>query len=151
MHLPAREHNAKKSSLNTNTSNKISDLLANTSHTITFRSNRYFCSSCHNNFRSGDPGLKAWLSVSCSHHNPQEFHKPTRVYDSIHIGNSCAHVSHELYSYRGFIYCGKCGNYGVQHFSGLARECHAPKLAGARFLKNIASGQLPCGFTAWPD
>ena len=65
MHLPAREHNDAKPVSQVVKPPKIADVVAASEHSVSFASNRYFCSVCKNNFRVGDPGLRSWLSSSC--------------------------------------------------------------------------------------
>ena len=152
MHLPARGHNKDlQKSQGAPKLEKIADLVAHSKHAISFKNNRYFCNLCNNNFRTGDPGLRPWLKGSCTEHNPRDFHRPTKVNEVIHMGNSSTHHSHDIYNYRGIIYCNKCGNFGVQHFCNLARQCQDPKTAGLRLLRCIDKGQMPVGISEWPD
>ena len=129
----------------------IPELIASSRHTISLSGNRYSCSECRNNFRSQDPGLKAWLQLPCDISHNRDLHKPTKVNIPIHIGNNTAHSTHDLYQYRGVTYCNTCGGFGIEHFSLLAKECQAPKTAGLRLLRCIARGQMPTGVTQWPD
>ena len=151
MHLPAREHNDIKPPSNSVAKISIDELLCSTKHSISRSGNRFFCVACKNNFRKDDPGLRPWLSSSCSLHNPRDYHKPIRVTEAIHIGNSTSHHSHSLYNYRGVIYCNKCGYFGVKQFQHLAKQCQAPKLAGIRFLNCIEKGLMPVGISEWPE
>jgi hypothetical protein len=151
MNLPARVHTKKEPKIAA-PREKVADLIGTSSHSISFKNNRYFCQQCHNNFRSNDPNLKLWLKAQCCKDNPHDYHdRPTKVSATIHIGNSIAHHSHELFMYRGLIYCNKCGGYGQSKLRLLSSQCEEPKEAGTRNLEAIAKGQMPHGVTIWPN
>ena len=153
--LPAREDKREVKVPKEAATNKMSALLAETEHNIKIRRNRYCCTKCCSNFRVGDPAIRHWLTTKCIKptREPRSLtvHEPLKVHDVIHIGNQISHVSHDLYSYVGLVYCNKCGAYGAKHFNLLARQCEAPRSAGLRTLKCIANGKLPIGITDWPD
>ena len=152
MNLPSRESTPCSKSKESVAKETIGDLVAQSLHSISLSNgNRYSCSVCKSNFKKYDPGLRSWLKGSCVNHNPRDYHKPFRVTDSIHIGNNTTHQSHDIYNYRGVIYCNKCGNFGVKHFNNLSRQCQPPRTAGVRLLKCIDTGQLPVGVSEWPD
>ena len=132
----------------------LGQLLSNTAHTIQVTGPRYFCSVCLSNFHIGDPSCKAWLQSVCIPPfsvQPASIHNPTPLTDVCHIGNSVSHISHQLYSYRGLIYCNKCGSFaGSSRLVNLARACEPPTDTGLRVLTSIAEGNMPHGVTMWP-
>ena len=88
---------------------KIDDLIAHTSHTVSVNSNRVTCTVCHNSFRISDPACRHWLStacVPCIADSPHSEHQVINITTPIHIGNQLTHSSHRLrtYSYRGLLY-----------------------------------------------
>ena len=131
------------------------ELLCETKHNISIKEDRYHCHSCLSSFRINDPAAKHWLKTSCVAPFQTEattaIHKPRKIHQPIHIGNQTSHSSHELFSYRGLMYCKQCGSYGVKKFSNLNRQCEAPTVSGLRVLKCIDNGVLPSGITGWPD
>jgi predicted HD phosphohydrolase len=87
------------------------ELLTTTSHNISINGNRYSCTACLSSFSIIDPGCKHWLSIQCV--TPASIlvqnHIPTKFNDSVHLGNRTSHVTHDLFNYRGIIYCKICG------------------------------------------
>ena len=136
---------------------KLCDLIISTSHKIVHKDNRLFCSECMSNFSTTDPSCKLWLQTKCSSFNKSstlasQTFQPFRIHDTIHRGKSVSHSSHELMNYRGLIYCNKCGaRAGENQFRYLARQCEPPGNTGTLLLSRINSGQLPYGFSNWPE
>ena len=131
-------------------------LIANTKHTIIQKSNRLYCLDCKSNFSCTDPVCKHWLQASCIKQGSTAAilttHKPIKVNESLHRGNSNTHVTHDLYSYRGLVYCTKCGNRaGSSQFRHLARPCTTMGDYGSQVIKCITNNKLPTGVTIWPE
>ena len=129
-------------------------LLQETDHDIKIVNNRYHCTKCLNTFSAKDPASKHWLMTKCTG-TQQKGHlvvgNPTKINEIIHLGNKSSHVSHDLYRYRGLVYCNKCGAYGSKQLSLLANQCEAARTAGLRTLKCIEQDKLPTGLTEWPE
>ena len=134
---------------------KLSTLISNTTHGIVQKANRVYCKMCKCNFALGDPACKHWLSTSCPGicgTLPAADAKPTKVDLSLHRGNSNTHITHDLYSLRGLIYCNKCGaRAGRNQFRLLAKPCTTITNYGEQVLKNINNNKLPTGLTIWPE
>ena len=62
-----------------------------------------------------------------------------------------ANHTHELFMYRGLVYCNVCGGFGKSKFTRLAKPCQPPKEAGDRVLRAISNGVMPAGITIWPE
>ncbi|MDP6586649.1 MAG: hypothetical protein QF535_18485 [Anaerolineales bacterium] len=118
-------------------------LIEESSHDIKIVDNRYYCSKCLNSFAAGDTSTKHWLCASCPGKPQIAAFRPEKIMDIVHRGNNSSHVSHDLYNYKGLIYCNKCGAYGIEHFCNIANECPGQTQAGARLRKKIDNGILP--------
>ncbi len=135
---------------------KLEDLLKDTSHNVVASGMRLSCHNCLNSFRSDDPGCKHWLTTMCvpersSQVESQLLHAPVQIQMPIHVGNQVSHSTHSLKSYRGLIYCSKCGSKaGDNQIRYLAKACEPPTYSGRRTLARIENGRLPPGITEWP-
>ena len=70
----------------------------------------------------------------------------------MHVGNQFIHHSHRIHTYKGFVYCGKCGHKkGTNQMRILAKPCAPPAISGLRTLEAIQLGSLPPGMSEWPD
>ena len=152
MYLPAREkkHEATKPPV-VPRPNRVA-LLASSSHSIITNGSRYTCTVCKSSFSSSDPGCNHWLSTQCLAPmlSPQE-HVPARFEGPVHIGNRISHFSHDLYSYRGIIYCNTCGaRSGINQIRNLGSQCEPSGSGGQAVLRAIELEKNPPGGTEWP-
>ena len=152
LYLPKRDRTFEEKAVATKES--IHDILSKTSHKISYVKDRYECSSCLSTFKMSDPSAKHWLKTMCSNNVPLAevtIHKPIKIDNPIHIGNQTSHHTHDLYKYKGVVYCNKCGCYGVKKFTLLSKQCEAPKAAGERVLHCIEHDIPPGGLLSWPE
>ena len=102
-----------------------------------------------------DPSCKHGLKLECEGKHiaiSNTKHQPIKIDMSLHRGNNNTHSSHELCSYRGLVYCSKCGaRAGANQFRLLAHKCEAITSYGEQVLKRIARDKYPTGITIWPD
>jgi hypothetical protein len=130
----------------------ISHLLLSTQHTICTDGTRVSCSVCLNNYKVSDGACRDWLRSPCvAIKSPHFGHTKIDDTASIHIGNNTIHVSHNLFKYRGLIYCLKCGALGTTQVRYLARPCQPPTVTGARNLQCLLAGKKPASISAWPE
>jgi len=153
MYLPKREH--KKDCVPTpNVAINKDIALAETSHTLISVNNRYKCSVCKNSFRRDDKGFKHWLTTECIkpiQETDQSHFVPIKVNTQLHLGNNTVHSSHNIYDYRGVIYCNTCGaRTGQDQMRYLGRQCSTPGPGGRALLQAISSNRLPPGINSWP-
>ena len=68
------------------------------------------------------------------------------------IGRRAAHSSHTLLSFRGLVFCKRCGYFAVNRFLKLAEPCELanPEEARKRVL-HLLRGKLPHGVPSWPN
>ena len=154
LYLPKREYKKEcipteeKVIINKNTA------LAETSHTLTCVNNRYKCSVCKNSFRRDDKGFKHWLTTQCIQPTQETDtfqHVPIKVNTQLHLGNNTVHSSHNIYDYRGIIYCNVCGaRTGQDQMRYLGKQCTTPGPGGSALLLAISSNRLPPGIKTWP-
>ena len=106
-----------------------------------------------NSYSLSDAACKQWLTSACSGAlvAPHTAHIKINNQDSVHLGSRVIHVSHNLYRYRGLIYCLKCGAIGAYQARLLAEPCEEPTFTGARTLRYLQKDKLPPGIQAWPD
>ncbi len=64
-------------------------------------------------------------------------------YEAIHRGNATTHHTHILYTYKGLVYCNKCGMKSNSELRKLSHPCNPPTEYGLANLKAIAEGNLP--------
>ena len=97
--------------------------------------------------------MKPWLQTVCQTHlETPRLHKPIKCTENTHFGNQMSHTSHDLYSYRGLLYCNKCGaRSGVNQIRKLAKPCEAITGAGKLVLGCIKKGIRPPGVDMWPS
>ena len=137
---------------------KLDQLLNDTSHAVSHRGNRIFCSTCLSISASTDLACKHWLSIQCvpvdasANSSATHIHTPKPINEQLHLGNQISHPSHKLHSYRGVIYCNSCGTRaGRNQIRRLAKQCEPPSEAGKGFLQKISGGLFPPGYEQWPD
>ncbi len=124
-----------------------------TNHTPYENGRRVCCSRCRSGFAIKDPSLNLWLQSSCTAIGSSTDKPIPLTYEQVHIGNSNTHNSHQLYKYRGLIYCNKCvcKSRGAK-LVNLSRLCLPPAPTyGKPALKALQQGMKPPGLTKWPD
>ena len=128
----------------------LDEMVIQSAHNICNNGKRLKCRDCLNSFRHDDPSCKAWLTAPCV--KPlEDTNVPVPIQDTFHIGNRNTHVSHDIHSFRAFIYCKKCGSYAGKKLVYLANQCQPPTTAGQRVLDSISAKELPPGVDHWPD
>ena len=132
---------------------KLDELMHQSSHNCFEVNSRVFCMRCNTNYScKNKTGLKHWLSSPCP--DLGAFHdRPVHMaFDHVHIGNLDVDFSHELMSFKGIVYCNKCGSISQQSKLGkLASPCLPPSQAGLNNLKLLKAGTPPVNINAWPE
>ena len=131
----------------------VAQLIHKTNHNLVVSKNRLTCKDCFNSFRTDDPACKHWLTSHCFKNTlaPHVKHIRLATDANFHIGNQTIHSSHNMFSYKGLLFCFKCGAHGSKKLNLLSKQCEQATLTGERALKYILRGDKPPGITEWPD
>ena len=129
-------------------------LCAVSSHT-TFRTDwKIHCVGCLAAVSLRSPFLRDWIASPCpciATKHTDFSHQPFKIVGAaVAIGKAVSHFSHHLWSFRGLVYCNKCGARSVSVLHGLANQCQPPTLAGSQVLNAISNDKLPPGLDHWP-
>ena len=138
-------------------------------HTTVSMGRHLHCVQCNTTSPIGRHAIVQWLTTECrpdttllssfkaGHARPARF----AVGKQLSIGHQRIHDSHNMFVYRGLMFCKTCGYYGIkralrltdpcgQHFTtddaGLRR-----RRQGARVVADLLKGNLPHGVDAWPN
>ena len=67
------------------------------------------------------------------------------------LGGRVAHDSHELFVFKGLVFCMRCGLWASHRLLKLVAACRPAKgRSGGLTLGRILEGKLPSGLPAWP-
>ena len=106
--------------------------------------------------------MKLWLNTPCPGVPPvidsRKADAPRKLskHLPIHIGGSTLHSSHQLWFYRGLVFCRTCGFYAAHKAQKLKLPCglgyeSLPSPRGYDNIQRILSDKLPRALAAWPD
>ncbi len=130
----------------------FSDALNSTTHVLYEQENRLACARCLCNFKYKDPAIKSWLSSQCVAIGSNKDRPIKLLYSHVHVGNQCAHISHDLHIYRGLIYCIKCGaRSGRLSIKLLSKQCGPPTEYGQQSLDALRQCKKPPNLDRWPS
>ena len=72
----------------------------------------------------------------------------------MHIGNNIIHHSHKINTFKGLVYCRRCGSRvshkGIAFIKNLVKPCAPPNGYGIDCLKRIRMGRKPRLVSVWP-
>ena len=150
MNLPNRPRVKKQRMSKTH----LNELIDNSSHIIYTQldSEKLLCTRCKCAFFKNDPSARHWLSTQCPAIG-SDTDRPTPICHSIHFNRQNSHSSHSLYTYRGLVYCNKCGCRALTQLRKLGHPCEPPLNPysyGSISLAAIRAGKLPPNLTQWP-
>ena len=138
-----------------------SGALVPTAHKLLWVGNRVACSDClQGRSASSAALLKAWLASPCEGFSPeaalvrQSASKPSHlpVGTVQFVGSREVHQTHDLWLYRGLLYCKRCGAYAGTRARLLAQACRrVVSASGSQVLAAIADDVKPRNLRAWPD
>ena len=121
-------------------------------HIPFFSGTNISCARCFDKVPASGPCTRSWLQGLCQKmYTPEDRPVPLH-YNHVQLAHHTAHVSHNLYYFRGIFFCNKCGHYGVNRFIKLIHPCDKPKHLshGHKSLSALRNGRLPPGLTIWP-
>ena len=132
----------------------LDELVENSQHILVHNQGRYYCKICTNSFSTKDKNFKEFVNSPCTDFNITIFthSRPEPLLSkNLHVGNQYVHHTHKLQTYRGLVYCGKCGyRKGTNQVKRLAKPCMPPDSNGLANLKAISKGELPPNVPCWP-
>ena len=114
------------------------------------------CRGCGAKVSSLGNFCKKWLAASCA--VPLDIsnvlkYQQKQLGNSIQVGNSMTHPSHNICIYRGLFFCKICGARGPSKLVNLSDPCEPAKAGsyGRANLNAIRQGKKPQGLSVWPD
>ena len=113
-------------------------LRAVTDHSIVEVGDYLVCPMCCERVHLKDPHTQQFLLSPCSPVVRAKTCRPSLLYSSVQFGKKITHESHTLATFGKYIFCIKCGCYGVCRLRGLAKPClHVASPSSAYFLSKI--------------
>ena len=127
-------------------------LAAKSQHAIHFFKGRAQCRNCASSLPLSASGVvRDWMATSCSPIPSSSTRPEPLPYCRIQLGRQIAHVSHDMYVYKRFYFCNKCGNRGVEKYHLFSSACQPRKVeTGAATLAAIRADNMPPGIKVWP-
>ena len=141
-------------------STPIGVALFNSSHTFLKVGPSMRCSRCFEVAPLVTSHFRDWLASPCRPDGSLAYaffsgkRRPAALptHRPVVVGRRPAHSSHTLFSFRGLVFCRKCGYYALNRFLKLAEPCEIRNPDAARKrVRNLLRGQLPHGVPSWPN
>ncbi len=130
---------------------ELTDTFNTSSHVLFEHDGVVSCARCHSSFNNRNPNLKRWLSSHCSKLGSDTDRPIPIPLEQVHRGKSYTHVSHHLYTFKGLVYCNRCGcRAGEAGLRKLGRPCEAPTAYGKASLTAFKAGKKPPSLAEWP-
>ena len=129
------------------------DDLINASEHVAFRqtSCRVACARCRQSYNEKDKACPLFLRSHCSGLGNVADRPVPLPYEALHIGNKSIHHTHCINSYKGIMYCNKCGTRGPTKLIKLSMPCQPPTQYGIDTLRALRRGCKPPGIVEWPE
>ena len=150
-HLPHRER-LPKVSMPRVTFPSVEHCIDISQHAIIRSGPTLRCVICDARMNENGPHVRRFLATPCVAAINFMQYQPKRVPKPIMVGNKITHESHNLFTYRGVVFCQTCGFTAQRMLKGLAAECRAGRERtqhGQRCIDAIAKGnyhlELVCG------
>ena len=104
--------------------------------------------------------MKTWLASPCDMWNEEAALRRNSALKPAHfpagvahfVGKQEAHQSHQLWLYKGLLYCKRCGAYADTRARLLAQTCRqVANSSGLQVLAALAEDKKPRKLKQWPD
>ena len=129
----------------------VDSLLHNSSHFVFVDNrNKIRCARCLDCMPASGSRVRQWLKSECANFKVDEIRPVPLKAEIVQLGNRSSHPTHQIFHFKGLIFCNKCGYRGPQKLVGLFRPCKPPSQQGKQNLKDLAAGRLPYGLSQWP-
>ena len=125
----------------------LDSLMALSQHEAFIDGTRLKCARCLHSYHKDDPACRHFLSSACSGVGAANDRPVPLKYEAVHVGKRSTHHTHVLFTFKGLIYCNKCGMRCKSQLHNLSRECRPPTAYGKETFKAIADGKLLKGPT----
>ena len=131
---------------------KLDAAIQRSTHCCYENGSRLVCARCPSSFPLKNQSLCIkWLESDCPSIGADHDKPVPLAYDHIHVGKLDISFSHKLVTFRGIIYCTKCGSISQRGKLGkLSTLCAPPTSAGLKNLSNLWEGKPPVNVMHWP-
>ena len=140
-------------------STPIGVALFQTKHDISIFGPTMRCNMCFEQAPRLKEHIIDWLGSPCKvdrtyayahftgSHRPVDLpkHRPTP------IGRRLAHITHDLMTFKGLVFCKSCGYYAHRRMLRLANACTGMGEAARKRVQSLRRGHLPTGVRDWPN
>ena len=131
----------------------INDCVEATNHNVVVLHNGWRCVDCLSYVSNTSSNIRAWLSAPCNAlpYDDRLAVVPIPTWYRIQIGNQSPHVTHQMCSFKGILFCDACGAFGIVRTRLLALECKRRCTpASDRARTRIRRGEVPVPGMPWP-
>jgi len=116
----------------------VSTLLAVSEHTLLHVGSSFVCTSCCGRISATSPCLHQFLLCPCTRVVAKRSRRPFPLFSQVAFNGRLTHKSHSLAAYGQYVFCAKCGFYGVSRIKGLAKPCAGhTTTSSSQFLANL--------------
>jgi hypothetical protein len=132
----------------------LADILQSTPHNLSVSSGEYRCIDCLGVCTASSVNFRKWLSSGC---NPLPYDDSIKVaripsWHVIQIKNVIIHSTHTRLSFKGIIFCEKCGAFSAKRCRKLKEPCmNEFSVASQRAFEKLMNGELPSKNMLWPQ
>ena len=125
-------------------------------HHLAVVDGRIRCAFCFASCNLSSKAARPFIMSPCTHASISGCTTLSRMHKKlvgpVQLNNNYTHISHNMFAYRGIVYCITCGYAAQKVLKGLADKCTGVKTThGTRVVKALEAGSLPPGMTSWPD
>lgn len=121
-------------------------------HSVQQFGDRYVCLLCQRASHKAAKNAAAFFASKCTEQTSFYYSHVRKIIGSVQIGAAKTHPSHNLSSYRGLVFCNKCGFYATKVIKGLAIRCtNTPTAHGNNTLEKPKADRFPPGIHEWPE
>lgn len=131
----------------------LCEMIDATTHNLHIEKKHFRCLDCGGSCSQSSVNVANWLRAKCT---PLPFDDSDNwvyipKFHVVQIANNIPHATHSLCSFRGIVFCSKCGAHSTKKCRLLNSECTRHTTAfTSRALAKLKSGQLPTSLVRWP-
>ena len=124
-------------------------LVDHSAHMIVVSNGTAHCACCRQSYDMKHIGVRDWIQGVCLPILDDDTVTPAQVppWQVKKVGKLASHVSHQLFTFKGLLFCNKCGYCAATFTRKLHDECVGfALLYGSRNLKSLWNGVIPGNF-----